>query len=117
MDKMKNLPKFYVINLKRATNRLEYVSNLFKKYNIDYEIVEAIDGKSDNLDNICAIKHSMKNGMDKKILATTISHLKAIKTFADDKNNDNTTYAMITEDDVAFDFCEYWDSSFDEIVQ
>jgi hypothetical protein len=118
---MNNLPKFYVINMRRSVERLRYITNLFKKYNIKYTRIDAIDGKHDNVARMCAIKHNKCIGADgfqhtKEVLATVISHLKAIKTYAEDRTNSDE-YAIIAEDDLAFDFCEYWNFTFNEFVK
>jgi hypothetical protein len=120
--KLESSPKFYVINMKRSVDRLKYITQLFNSYGIKYQIVEAIDGKNDNLDKMCTIKHkrgyhmNIENGKyTDSILATMISHLKAIKTFVEDKTNMDD-YAIIAEDDIAFDFCQYWNFSFNDII-
>lgn len=122
-NRLTDLPKFYVINMKRSVDRLTYINNLFNKYGIKYQIVEAIDGKNDDVDKYCAIKHTrgnhikLENGVyNDAILATIISHLKAIETFANDVTNTDD-YAIIVEDDIAFDFCDYWDISFNDIIR
>jgi GR25 family glycosyltransferase involved in LPS biosynthesis len=122
LNKLKNMPKFYVINMKRSTGRLKYITNLLSENKINYKIVEAIDGKNDNVDKLCAITHTIGDGVGIEwsdytinVLATTISHLKAINAFIeDDTNKDN--HAIIAEDDLAFDFCEYWKFTFNEII-
>jgi GR25 family glycosyltransferase involved in LPS biosynthesis len=129
MEKI-NIPiKFYVINLRRATGRSAYIKELFDlkdlsldhKIDIKYQIVEAVDG-ADNVDKFCAVPHKIDptdrscTHMTKYVLATTISHFKAIKTFAEDTNNCDE-YAIITEDDVAFDFCTYWNFTLDELIK
>ncbi|BEJ61189.1 hypothetical protein B10172_12110 [Campylobacter jejuni] len=37
--------KFFIINLKIAKDRKEYMQNLCLKHNLDYEIIQAVDGK------------------------------------------------------------------------
>ncbi|MCW1350495.1 glycosyltransferase family 25 protein [Campylobacter jejuni] len=37
--------KFLIINLKKAKQRKEYISQLCQKYQLDYEIIEAVEGK------------------------------------------------------------------------
>lgn len=129
MEKL-NIPiKFYVINLQRATERAAYIKELFdlkklsinRENNIKYQMVKAIDGAED-IDKFCAVPHKFdpndKSGakVTKYLLATTISHFKAIKTFAEDMDN-NDEYAIITEDDVAFDFCAYWNFTLGELIK
>lgn len=78
--------KFYVINLKRRSDRKKSILEQFKKYNItNYEIVEAIDGEklTDNYinpllnkDQILKIHHKQ---MSKGEVGCFLTHLKIFK--------------------------------------
>jgi GR25 family glycosyltransferase involved in LPS biosynthesis len=78
--------RFYVINLKRRSDRKESILKQFKKYNItNYEIVEAIDGEklTDNyinplLNNDQILKIHQKQ-MSKGEVGCFLSHLKIFK--------------------------------------
>lgn len=91
-----NIPKIYYINLNRSKERNEFMINQFNKYNIEnYKRIEAIDGKTDNLEEY--IIYNIKIG--KLTLACTVSHLKALKQVYDDSIEE----AIILEDDIILD--------------
>jgi GR25 family glycosyltransferase involved in LPS biosynthesis len=53
MDKLKNFGPVYLINLKDHVHRLDSAKKQFKKYNItDYTIIEALDGRKNDLSSI-----------------------------------------------------------------
>lgn len=123
MDKLHGSPKFYVINMNKSTERLSYIDELFKKYDVSYERVEAVDGEISDMSSYCTIPHATGPGVGSDnsyytntVLAAMISHLRAMQAFVNDASNTDD-YAVITEDDVAFDFCEYWDCSLNEYIK
>lgn len=96
--------KVFVINLERATERLAYISNLLKLYNINYEITAAIDGqkfsepeweklKSNNALN--EIGRELSHGE----IACAQSHINIYKKIV----SENIKWATILEDDAFFD--------------
>lgn len=88
------LPMIYYINLNRSLHRKEQMIKQFEKYKIDnYNRIEAIDGASST---VYDKYHSHNNKATKMELATTLSHIKAIKKAYDD----NCQYALILEDDI-----------------
>ena len=106
------LPKFYYINLDRSEDRLKHMSKFFKKIEKKttmkprFQRIQAFDGKKENVDNFSNIK--LKDMWHKKELnrkatgpefGCTYSHIKAMKTFLDDKEN-NDDVAFICEDDL-----------------
>ena len=78
----------YVIHLKRREDRYKSFRQEFYRAGIDYEIVDAVDGKT--LDNIPPEKQGS--------IGCTMSHLKALK-LAKKRNLRNV---LICEDDVVF---------------
>lgn len=92
--------KTYVISLERETRRRKYITEHCKNLNIDYQIIEAVDGNlltQQDLENTCDIetvtrlRHWLTNGA----IGCALSHLKAYQEFlkTDDK------FAFIIEDD------------------
>ncbi len=93
--------KFYWINVDTQTMRSD---NMVKQFN--ERLIENT--------RIDAVKPSFEN--PKKVdfeRCCTLSHLKAIETFLDSKDE----YALICEDDLSFEFEEFWDKSLEEIIQ
>ena len=104
---LKNLPHILWINMERSKERKEYMENLFKDNNIPNNTrIDAIDGNNLDLTEI-----DFK--VSKYVYATLLSHLKALQYYVDnvDKIGD---YCMIVEDDLSFDYTEYWKKSFEE---
>ena len=88
---------FYWINLDKDKARRANIEKEFKENNIRNVRIEAILGGKTK---------------ESRELACTQSHIKAIKTFLETKDK----YAIICEDDMSFDYKEYWTKSIDEII-
>lgn len=109
---MVNNFKVYVINLKRETRRRENIINELKKQNIvDFEIIDAIDGKEikkNELDLLISKNNKFINPlntfMNAPEICCALSHIKVYKRFI----QANSDYALIFEDDAVFlnDFSE-----------
>jgi GR25 family glycosyltransferase involved in LPS biosynthesis len=95
----------YWINLKRSEDRRNYMIEEFNKYNItNHTRIDAIDGKELDIDlfnnehNVCS-----KRKMTISEIGCSLSHIKAIKTAYDNKDE----YAIIMEDDCSFEYLKY----------
>lgn len=100
MNKLNNLPHILWINLDISKDRYDYIIEHFKYFNIT------------NHTRIKAISHlEITNSYKilKKPFATTQSHLKALKYFL---NNFNDEYIIIAEDDLSFQYIKYWEYDF-----
>ena len=92
----------YLINLKRAQERLNSCKKEFKKVELEYTLVEAVDGKQIKLPhpNFSHFRYSALHG--KKInlgeLGCYLSHLKVLKKFIESEHN----LALVCEDDIEF---------------
>ena len=88
----------FIINLKRRPDRLDKVKKRLSKYNINYEIIEAIDGRDIKITQI--FNDLKKNKLTKLNtlgeLGCIMSHIKAIK-LAKERNYKNI---LILEDDI-----------------
>ena len=75
----------------------------FRKAGLDFNIIEAIDGKELKLphDNFSSIKYSLLHGKKSNLgeLGCYLSHLKVLKTFIESEEN----YALVCEDDIKID--------------
>ena len=109
-DKLNNLPYILWINMTRSKDRFNNMKKLFNEYNIIKEKrIEAYDGKNNN--NFC-IKDNNINITNSEY-ACLSSHLKALKYFIDNINNE---YCIICEDDISFEFIKYWKKNFNEYI-
>lgn len=104
----------YVINLPRRTDRREHMEKLFKDYGInDYTFIEAFSVE-DDLDFFIDKDSIKTNKAPRKVeIATTMSHIKAIKYWLDTSDTD---YAIFCEDDVCFDTVQYWPWTWKEFI-
>ena len=95
--------KIFLINLKRATERLLSCEEEFRKAGLDFSIIEAIDGKELKLphDKFASIKYSLFHGKKSNLgeLGCYLSHLKVLKTFIKSEEK----YALVCEDDIKID--------------
>lgn len=116
----------YCINLESSVKRRNIMIEQFKKYNINYKLVNAIDGNNiTNFRKGCVQNISYKNtgiftksyiegtqGSENRLMACYFSHIKAIKEAYDD----NTEIALIMEDDISFKFIDKWRYKISDII-
>ncbi|HEF1918401.1 TPA: glycosyltransferase family 25 protein, partial [Campylobacter coli] len=97
--------KFFIINLKIAKDRKEYIQNLCNRYNLDYEIIEAINGKKLNPEFIQNINNPVLScqhfGRELSLgeLGCALSHKKCFERMFELNLNE----CLILEDDAFFD--------------
>ena len=111
MNRLKNFGPVYLINLKDHDKRLKNAKKEFKKYDItDYTVIDAVDGRKDDLSGIIVGKYPKLKSSEIGCLA---SHIKALKHWLD---NSNSEYAIIMEDDFSFDTVDNWSWDWDFVV-
>ena len=107
--------KIYVINLKKRPHRLNYFKE-FYKFNIPYEVSEAVDGETINIDSllktniigdigyqsIINTKHNIPRKYHYELgtagaIGCTLSHVNIYKKMVEE--NINNSFAIIFEDD------------------
>lgn len=114
----------YVLNLKQDENKYNYIHNLFKKYNIKYKFIEAINGKSNeecikiynnykkitiNSKNIHEFQkrfwNEKENKFNRLLLRNegTIGIMKTMKLLFMDAVSNNYDNILVFQDDVIFD--------------
>lgn len=114
MNKLNGFGPVYVINLLRRTDRHDHIEKLFKEYNIiNYTFIEAFDAQND-LSDLIQYGPVNNKSLRKEEIATTISHIKAIKYWLD---NSNSEYAIFCEDDLSFDTVSYWDWTWEDFIK
>lgn len=99
------LPHILWINLDTSDDRRKYMNELFNIFNIKNNRISALDGKKK------FINYKLNDELDNIKLAVKTSHLKAIKFFVDN-NKFIGDHCIIAEDDLSFDYVDYWDESF-----
>ncbi len=92
----------YLINLKRANDRLVSAKETFNKVGIDFYLEEAVDGKDLSLPhkNYSELKYNILHGKKTNLgeLGCYFSHLNVLKKFLNTKED----WALVCEDDIEF---------------
>jgi GR25 family glycosyltransferase involved in LPS biosynthesis len=101
---LKKCPKFYYINLDRSPERKERMENIFKQYKLDFQRIQAVDGKE---------LSSWDQRLNPYEQGCTLSHLKAIEAFYESGEE----YGIICEDDMTFEFFPLWKKPIKSIIQ
>lgn len=97
MDFIKKVEVF-VISLDSANERRRIVSELFMKYNIEFEFFSAIDGRSLSLDD--KLKFVTKeSSLSPPEVGCAASHITLLKNFL----NGASDFMIVLEDDISFD--------------
>lgn len=92
--------KIFVINLKKDEKKREKIKQELEKYNLDYELIEAIDGnKLSEKELELLVKDYKKAYLAKGEIGCALSHQLAYKKMQENKLH----HALILEDDVEFD--------------
>jgi hypothetical protein len=102
--KLKGLPPIYYINLDDQPERVKYMENQFKYWEIDnYTRISAYDGREDDLGGI--LKGRYPDMMSSGEVGCVTSHLKALKYFVE---NSDHPCALVMEDDCDLDTVKHW---------
>lgn len=96
------LDNIWIINLKRSKERLDHMTHYMNKYNLQFNIFDAIDGK------LLSEKEIQENSSwacrtflcNKSIIGCAMSHMGIWKQLLNDISTD---YYLIFEDDAVFD--------------
>ena len=92
--------KLFVINLKRATDRRNRITNLCKNLKLDFEIFTAIDGRELDEDFIRSNVYDYKNCfLTRGEMGCALSHIGVYREII----NRRLPYALIIEDDAVLD--------------
>lgn len=88
--------KIFVINLKRSVKRREAIVAQLLALNLEFEIVEAIDGRTIGREEILSYYQNKSNSLPSGFLACGISHHKVYERIVEEK----IPVTLIMEDDV-----------------
>lgn len=110
--KLKGLPPIYWLNLDNDTHRREYMENQFAYWQIENHVrIAGFDGR---VDDVCEhLSGCAPDNMSQNEIGCCISHLKAIKDFYENTEDD---YALIFEDDVVLDNVRYWNFTWKDFI-
>jgi len=102
------------INQARNARRRFFMERQFKKIKINFERIEAVDGRHivKDEDNIDGIQYRNNYKLSKKELACTLSHLKAIK-YAYNKGMDKV---VIMEDNISLTLIPFWEKTLPKLL-
>jgi len=114
MSKLDNFPPVYWLSLPNSKERQESAINQFEKYGIkNHTMVFGYDAKENDLTNHSLVDGAFLHQMSSCDVACAISHLKMIKEWY---YNSDTPYAMFFEDDINFEVVEYWNFTWDDVI-
>ena len=102
--KLKGLPHIYWLNLDADTHRRDYMESQFRYWEIEnHTRISGYDARED--DPSQHLKGRVPDNVSPAELGCCMSHLKAIKHFYEETDDD---YCLILEDDVNFDIVRFW---------
>lgn len=110
--KLKGLPHAYWLNLDADTHRRQYMENQFSYWGVENQTrISGFDGR---VDDVCEhLSGRAPDNMSPNEIGCCMSHLKAIKHFYENTNDD---YALIFEDDIVIDLARFWNFTWKDFV-
>ena len=103
--KLKGLPHIYWLNLDSDVERRVYMEKQFEYWEVkNHTRIAGYDGREDDVS--CHLKGVFPDNVTQNELGCCMSHLKAIKHFYENTDDD---YCIIAEDDVSFEPVRCWD--------
>jgi len=110
--KLQGLPAIYWLNLDADTDRRFYMEEQFKYWQVDnHTRISGYDAREDDASDY--LKGRIPDNVTQAELGCCMSHLKAIKHFYEETNDD---YCMILEDDVDFSTVKHWNFTWQEFI-
>ena len=112
IHKLIGLPSVYWINLESDTHRREYMEKQFFYWGIENHT--RISGYDGRVDDVCEnLVGTAPSNMTTNEIGCCLSHLKAIKYFYEETDDD---YCLIFEDDIVLDIAKFWNFTWREFV-
>ena len=103
--KLKGIPHIYWLNLDADIERRVYMEKQFEYWEVEnHTRIAGYDGREDDVS--CHLKGVFPDNVTQNELGCCMSHLKAIKHFYENTDDD---YCIIAEDDVSFEPVRCWD--------
>jgi hypothetical protein len=114
MNKLNNFPPVYYISLEDQYERQNSMNLQLDSLSIENKtMVIAYDGRIIDYKNNDLVSGMYFHQMDSGQIAVVMSHLKAIKKWY---YNSNDPYAIFFEDDMTLQTSEYWNFSWDDVM-
>lgn len=114
MNKFKNFPPVYYISLENSQERQKNMNLQLDLLGIaNKTMITGYDGRLVDYRDNELVEGLYFNQMDSGQIAVGMSHLKAIK---DWYYNTDTPYAVFLEDDITFETSQYWNFTWDDIM-
>ena len=112
VHKLKGLPHIYWLNLDADVDRREYMEEQFKYWEIEnHTRIAGYDAREDDASD--HLKGRIPDNVSQAELGCCMSHLKAIKHFYEETDDD---FCMILEDDVDFSPVKCWNFTWHEFI-
>ena len=110
--KLQGLPHIYWLNLDADVDRREYMEKQFEYWEVDnHTRIAGYDAREDDASE--HLKGRIPDNVSQAELGCCMSHLKAIKYFYEETDDD---YCMIVEDDVDFSTVKHWNFTWKEFI-
>ena len=116
---LNNIDIIFWINLEESVDRKNKMIDLLNKFDIKNIRVNAVNGNLINDINYKYFYNSQNNYPKylNKEYAILLSHLNTIESFINNYNNLKYGVALICEDDLSFDFMNYWNKDIKTIIE
>lgn len=115
MNKFKNLPPVYYTSLEDSHERQNSMNFQLDLLDIkNKRMISAYDGRIVDYRNNELVEGMYFHQMDSGQIAVVMTHLKAIK---DWYYNTDTPYALFIEDDITFETSQYWNFTWDDVIE
>ncbi len=110
--KLNGLPKILWLNLDADEHRREYMEQQFEYWEIEnHTRIAGFDGRTDD---VCEfLSGRAPDNMSPNEIGCCMSHLKAIKHFYENTDDD---YILIFEDDISLDTTRFWNFTWKDFV-
>lgn len=112
-NKLKGLKLINCISLESSKDRQEKTINEFNKFEVNVKVIKAYDGRLTDYQNNPIVEGLYLQQMDSGAIATVLSHLKAIK---DWYNNTNEDYGFFCEDDMLISNVNNWLFNWNSVI-
>ena len=108
--KLKGLPHIYWLNLDADVDRREYMEDQLEYWEVtNHTRISGYDGRDD--DPSSYLKGRIPDNVNSGELGCCMSHLKAIKEFYE---NSEDEYCIIAEDDISLELVRFWNFTWSE---
>ena len=112
-SKLLNFPSVHCISLADSKDRQDFMNQQFAGIRTP-EIIEAFDGRITDYKNNEIVSGPFFNDLDSGQIATTISHLKAIRHWYDTTTE---PYGFFCEDDITLETVSNWNFTWNDVMK